>query len=198
MPNILINRFNITGTLLLSCSMDKTIKVWDLQGNCIKTLAEHSRYVNCMAVNMDSTVFVSGSNDRTLLVWDLTNSLTVDSHLAGVRSMLFSLASSQTEMPLEFICPITHEIMKHPVIAEGTTFSNSFEHRILICKFTDGFSYERAALEEWFDRGKITSPMTNLEISSEIMENFVLRERIEEYLREMDFSAFDFEQKEAM
>lgn len=104
--------------------MDKTIKVWDLQGNCIKTLAEHSRYVNCMAVNMDSTVFVSGSNDRTLLVWDLTNSLTIDSHLAGVRSMLFSLASSQTEMPLDFICPITHEIMKDPVIAEGMTTSS--------------------------------------------------------------------------
>lgn len=123
-----INRFNITGTLLLSCSMDKTIKVWDLQGNCIKTLAEHSRYVNCMAVNMDSTVFVSGSNDRTLLVWDLTNSLTFDSHLAGVRSMLFSLASSQTEIPLDFICPITHEIMKNPAIAEGIVNHFSFQH----------------------------------------------------------------------
>lgn len=62
----------------------------------------------------------------------------------------------------------------------------------------DGFSYERAALEEWFERGKITSPMTNLEISSEMLDNTVLRERIEEYLREMDFNSFDFEQKEEM
>lgn len=107
------------GTLLLSCSMDKTIKVWDLQGNCIKTMTEHTRYVNCMAVNSDSTVFCSGSNDRTILIWDLTNALTLDSHLTGVRSILFTLASSSTEIPLEFICPITHEIMKDPVIAEG-------------------------------------------------------------------------------
>lgn len=40
--------------------------------------------------------------------------------------------------------------------------------------------------------------MTNLEISSEVLDNSVLRERIEEYLREMDFSSFDFEQKEEM
>lgn len=128
------------GTLLLSCSMDKTIKgkwknqikrnvkfiflmflfkVWDLHGNCIKTMTEHTRYVNCMAVNSDSTVFCSGSNDRTILIWDLTNTLSLDSHLTGVRSILFNLASSRTEVPLEFICPITHEIMKDPVIAEG-------------------------------------------------------------------------------
>lgn len=85
----------------------------------IKTMMEHSRYVNCMAVNSDSTVFVSGSNDRNLLIWDLTNTLTLDSHLSGVRSLLFNLASSRTEIPLDFICPITHEIMKEPVIAEG-------------------------------------------------------------------------------
>lgn len=98
-----------------------------MHGNCVKTLAEHSRYVNCMTVNLDSTVFVSGSNDRTLLIWDLTNTLTVDSHLAGARSMLFALASSKNEVPVDFICPITHEIMKNPVMAEGEreTFSSS-------------------------------------------------------------------------
>lgn len=113
------SRFNISGTLLLSCSMDKTIKVWDLQGKNIKTLTEHTRYVNCLAVNSDSTVFVSGSNDRTLLIWDLTNSLSMDTHLTGARSVLFNLASSQNEIPVDFICPITHEIMTDPVIAEG-------------------------------------------------------------------------------
>lgn len=119
------------GTLLLSCSMDKTIKVWDLQGNCIKTMTEHTRYVNCMAVNSDSTVFCSGSNDRTILIWDLTNSLTIDSHLTGVRSILFNLASSRTEIPLEFICPITHEIMKDPVVAEGKSKSILYKHTIV-------------------------------------------------------------------
>lgn len=37
-----------------------------------------------------------------------------------------------------------------------------------IFNFIDGFSYEREALEEWFERGKYTSPMTNLDISPEV------------------------------
>lgn len=57
----------------------------------------------------------------------------------------------------------------------------------------DGFSYERDALEEWFERGKYTSPMTNLEISSEIVTNSGLRERIEQYLHDSDFSLFETE-----
>lgn len=62
--------------------------------------------------------------------------------------------------------------------------------------FTDGFSYEREALEEWFDRGKYTSPMTNLEISPDVLENSILRERIGNFLRDMDFDGFTFEQNE--
>lgn len=66
-------------------------------------------------------------------------------------------------------------------------------HQILI---SDGFSYEREALEEWFDRGRDTSPMTNLELSPEVIENSVLRERIESFLHDMDFDAITFEQNE--
>lgn len=99
--------------------MDKTIKLWDLQGNCLKTLADHTRYVNNVAINSDSSVLASGSNDRRVIIWDLTDELTLDSHLAGVRSLIFSLASQKTEIPVEYICPITHEIMRNPAIAEG-------------------------------------------------------------------------------
>lgn len=51
-------------------------------------------------------------------------------------------------------------------------------------------------MEEWFERGKYTSPMTNLEISPDIIENTLLRERIGSFLRDMDFDAFTFEQNE--
>ena len=46
------------------------------------------------------------------------------------------------EMPDEFICPITRETMRDPVIA------------------SDGFSYEREAIERWLSEHD-TSPMTN-------------------------------------
>ncbi|XP_057328028.1 WD repeat, SAM and U-box domain-containing protein 1-like isoform X2 [Microplitis mediator] len=48
-----------------------------------------------------------------------------------------------TEVPDEYLCPITHEIMREPV------------------KCSDGFVYEKAAINEWFLCGKYTSPMTN-------------------------------------
>lgn len=112
-------RFNATGTLLLSSSLDKSLKIWDLQGNNLKTLCEHSRYVNAVAVNNESSIVASGSNDRTVIVWDLTGKLTLNSDIVDVKSALFSLATRQTDIPLEFICPITHEVMRDPVTAEG-------------------------------------------------------------------------------
>ncbi|EDO63689.1 AGAP005577-PA [Anopheles gambiae str. PEST] len=162
-------RFNPTGTLLFSCSLDKTIKIWNQQGTCLKTLSEHLRYVNCLAINSDSTVIASGSNDRTIVVWDLTSRLSVGSHITGIRSLLFSLAVKTSEIPLEFICPITHELMKDPVYAE------------------DGFTYERSAIREWFSREKAVSPMTNLELSTdELVENGKLKQQIEDYMRSLD------------
>nr|XP_019557895.2 WD repeat, SAM and U-box domain-containing protein 1-like [Aedes albopictus]XP_029725429.1 WD repeat, SAM and U-box domain-containing protein 1-like [Aedes albopictus]XP_029725431.1 WD repeat, SAM and U-box domain-containing protein 1-like [Aedes albopictus] len=167
-------RFNSTGTLLISCSLDKTIKIWNQQGTCIKTLSEHSRYVNCLAINSDSTVIASGSNDRSVIIWDLTNNLTIDSHITGIRSLLFKLASKTTDIPLEFICPITHEIMREPVYAE------------------DGFTYERTAIEEWFSREKIVSPMTNVELSTdELVENGKLKQKIDEYIKTLDLDSFE-------
>lgn len=176
--------------------MDKTIKLWDLQGNCLKTLAEHTRYVNDLAINSDSSVLASGSNDRRVIIWDLTDELTLDSHLAGVRSLLFNLASRSSEIPVEYICPITHEVMKNPATAEGASkhFISQLEslrsqYISVSVFFSDGFTYEQSAIEEWFSHGKITSPMTNLEISSEVMENSVLKDRIEDFLREMQFES---------
>ncbi|KAH0553602.1 hypothetical protein KQX54_002629 [Cotesia glomerata] len=52
-----------------------------------------------------------------------------------------------TEVPDEYVCPITHEIMREPV------------------KCSDGFIYEKAAINEWFLCGKYTSPMTNASLS---------------------------------
>lgn len=68
----------------------------------------------------------------------------------GLRGRLLrkveSLKASQSgsDAPDEFLCPISREVMKDPVIA------------------ADGYSYERESIESWI-RGKTkTSPMTNL------------------------------------
>ena len=58
-----------------------------------------------------------------------------------------SQASEAREVPDDFICPITAEIMTDPV----TTL--------------DGFTYERAAITEWL-RTKDTSPKTGATLES--------------------------------
>jgi len=166
-------KYNRLGTMLVSASLDKTLKLWDIQGNCLKTLAEHSRYVNTVSWNNDSTIIASGSNDRTVIIWDLTGKHSLDTNMVEATSALFNLASNHVDIPLEFICPITHELMKQPVLA------------------SDGFSYEKSAIIEWFDRGNSTSPMTNIELESkDLSENGSLKEKIDDYLKSMDFGSF--------
>ncbi|XP_037542346.1 WD repeat, SAM and U-box domain-containing protein 1-like [Nematolebias whitei] len=48
----------------------------------------------------------------------------------------------------EFLCPITRELMKDPVIA------------------ADGYSYERVSIESWIQGKNKTSPMTNLPLQT--------------------------------
>ena len=67
-------------------------------------------------------------------------------------------------IPAGFICPITQEVMKDPVIC------------------CDGHSYERNAIMRWLQNNN-TSPMTNLIMDDTTMyPNISLRQNIEEYV----------------
>ena len=71
-----------------------------------------------------------------------------------------SEASEAAEVPDDFICPITSEIMTDPVSTE------------------DGFTYERAAIMEWL-RTKDTSPKTGATLESKaLIPNHSLRSMI--------------------
>lgn len=74
-------------------------------------------------------------------------------------------------IPHEFLCPITHEIMREPVTC------------------SDGFTYERNAIAEWFMSGKYSSPMTNENLkSTDYSINLVLRDAIRTFLEETDIN----------
>ena len=64
--------------------------------------------------------------------------------------------------PQEFVCPITHELMEVPVVAQ------------------DGFTYEKNAIEDWM-RHKKTSPKTNALIDSVFVPNFNIKTLIDEW-----------------
>lgn len=57
--------------------------------------------------------------------------------------------------------------------------------------FSDGFCYEKSAIEEWFSRGKTTSPMTNIDIGGILEDNTELKNQIDKYLKALDFDPFE-------
>ena len=64
--------------------------------------------------------------------------------------------------PPEFTCPITQDVMKVPVVAQ------------------DGHSYEEFAIQEWFDKGKRTSPVTREHMADiTLRPNHQLKSQIE-------------------
>ena len=77
-----------------------------------------------------------------------------------------SQASEAREVPDDFICPITSEIMTDPVST------------------VDGFTYERAAITEWL-RTKDTSPKTGARLESTMLfPNHSLRSVIRAFTEE--------------
>lgn len=79
---------------LVSCSYDKTIKVWHLEtGNAIGTLKAHTGWVSCLAISPDGQILASGSLDNTIKLWDLGSGNLMQT-LSGLTSYVISVAIS--------------------------------------------------------------------------------------------------------
>ena len=75
------------------------------------------------------------------------------------------VSDNHNDIPNEFLCPITCDIMSDPV------------------KCSDGFIYEKTAIKEWLMTRRNTSPMTNLEMTdSSLIHCDELKQRIDTYL----------------
>lgn len=73
-------------------------------------------------------------------------------------------AGDNEGVPRQLLCPITHELMVDPVVAE------------------DGHTYERSAIVEWF-RNRNSSPMTNEQLSTtHVVPNVLLHAIISDFI----------------
>ena len=78
--------------------------------------------------------------------------------------------SRKESLPPIFVCPITQEMMRDPVIAE------------------DGYTYERQAIEEWTSRHR-RSPMTNKDMNTtQLISNHALRSAISSHMDKYAYS----------
>lgn len=70
-----------------------------------------------------------------------------------------------SKAPADYFCPVTRDIMADPV------------------QTADGETYERASIEEWFARGKTTSPLTNAVLAgAALTPNKALKRSISTFL----------------
>src|SRR5579859_3688728 len=77
---------------LASGSLDKTIKIWDVEtGQCVQTLEGHNRRdVTSMAFSQDSRWLASASWDNTVKMWDTKTGRcvqTLEGHSGKVNSV---------------------------------------------------------------------------------------------------------------
>lgn len=104
-------------------------------------------------------VFAANNIDGTELLGLTKETLASELHIesVGLRSKLLrkveELKSESvcSGIPDEFLCPITRELMREPVIA------------------ADGYSYEREAIESWINNKNRSSPMTNLPLVTTLL-----------------------------
>ena len=72
-------------------------------------------------------------------------------HRVELTRLKMALQARGGEVGGDLVCPIACELMHDPAFA------------------SDGNTYERAAIEEWFAKGKATSPLTNTPLVSQCL-----------------------------
>nr|VFJ62338.1 MAG: WD40 repeat [Candidatus Kentron sp. FW] len=85
--------FSPDGERLVTGSYDKTLRLWDKDGNPIKVLAGHTDKVRAAAFTPDGKYLLSGSDDQTIRLWDAGTGAFIQ-QLAEQDSRVSSLAIS--------------------------------------------------------------------------------------------------------
>jgi WD40 repeat protein len=91
--NVTSVAFSPYGHYIASGSEDRTVRLWDLEGNPVsKPFKGHQDYVNSIAFSRDGRYIVTGSSDKTVRLWDLKGNLinTFQGHKGVVSSVAFS------------------------------------------------------------------------------------------------------------
>ncbi|KAG8432357.1 hypothetical protein GDO86_016847 [Hymenochirus boettgeri] len=182
--------------LLASGSMDKTVTVWKLENAndlpvyspkietpCPVEFWSEQEVADWLSEEglkeVEQNFKANNVNGKKLLHLtkeSLQNDLKIES--VGLCSKIVrkteelkgNVNPDSSSIPDEFLCPITWEIMRDPFIA------------------SDGYSYERKAIEDWISRKKRTSPMTNLPLENLLLTpNRTLKMAVNRWLEDKKY-----------
>lgn len=162
--------------LIATGSMDKTVNIWrfgvkSTSDDHLATKLRHSvqhwsedevcSWLSAGDLQELVVIFKSNNIDGQELLnlteKNLMSDLKIESlglrnkTMRKIEELKSKIESTCVGIPDEFLCPIARDIMTDPVIA------------------SDGYSYEREAIENWINTKKRTSPMTNMPLESTLI-----------------------------
>ncbi|HLP89648.1 MAG TPA: hypothetical protein VK184_13785 [Nostocaceae cyanobacterium] len=84
--------FSPDGQMIVTGIDDRTLRLWDLQGNPIASFFGHENSVNSVGFSPDGQMIVSGSWDNTVRLWDLQGNpiASFSGHELQIKSVAFS------------------------------------------------------------------------------------------------------------
>ena len=112
---------HISSSQIVSCSLDKKIKLWNLETNeCLRTFNGHTQAVRSLEISFDKSNLYSGSSDKTLRVWVISSGeclKTIDFDfpilcLKLLSSDILAVGLSKTKENLKIIDLDSHEMVK--------------------------------------------------------------------------------------
>ncbi|MCX7665212.1 MAG: hypothetical protein N2112_06680 [Gemmataceae bacterium] len=95
--------FNNSGSNILSCSVDKTVKLWEIASDEAAKGVGHSGPVTAVALSPDGKLAASGSEDRTIRIWNTDNGaelFVLGRENNGHRGKIIALAFDSTAKKL--------------------------------------------------------------------------------------------------
>lgn len=81
--------FSPDDQLIATCALDRTIKIFDLTGRCLKTMTGHTGNVLTVAWSSDAKSLISSSVDGTVRQWDVATGQQIHCTVEGARTDTF-------------------------------------------------------------------------------------------------------------
>jgi WD40 repeat protein len=93
-----IEYFHRSNDYFLSCSLDKTIKLWK-NYKSFHTFIEHNDWIRCLSISYDNKYFISGCVSSVIKLWDLNSNIVLN----AIKNLNKKPNSLSTVNSLEFM-----------------------------------------------------------------------------------------------